>query len=528
MRMVSGQALLKAILDSPDDDAPRLAYADWLESQGEPERGEFIRIQCTLDPMPANDPGRPALLAREAELLDQYGWTWAEEFGTEITEWVYQRGFIERVEMSLERPADQILATLSKGPIRHVRDTGQFCDLEGVVEALPHLERLTGLEFWGFYAIDDRLLAKLLNSPHLKNLRTLVLQHDRNGNLVKNKVLVEGLLSPYRGNLRELAVNVDGVWRGPSPKILLAMARSPYLANLRKLNLSHTILTGDLVRTLGQSPAFAHLEALDLGGCRFSPQLWDEVLRETWVPRLNWLRLSRAATVNAQGFTIDELKDISTYRSGFDQRVRVVDWETEFIDPFSRNTNWQGLTWNDRQRHPLRAMNHWVQAGDYAGLEDQYRRLCQDLAGAEVRAEIDCLPFEEYEEALQIAFRKALAVLPKKEGKAIYLRIRPDLRWMGSFHVQANDSTEFQGQGEVPEEFAYEGPVAEIKVPDFPEAAQVYERQPLHSGIRPSGPALYVLARTAAACGRCLLKHEIPVPVYFSCMHAVFCMRRPG
>ena len=38
---------LQAILADPDDDTPRLIYADWLEEQGDP-RGEFIRVQCEL------------------------------------------------------------------------------------------------------------------------------------------------------------------------------------------------------------------------------------------------------------------------------------------------------------------------------------------------------------------------------------------------------------------------------------------------------------------------------------------------
>src|SRR5437868_3436524 len=44
---------------------------------------------------------------------------------------------------------------------------------------------------------------------------------------------------------------------------------------------------------------------------------------------------------------------------------------TEFIDPCYRNTNWQGLTWKERRRRPLRAMNRWVRAKDYAGLEEE-------------------------------------------------------------------------------------------------------------------------------------------------------------
>jgi uncharacterized protein (TIGR02996 family) len=37
---------LEAIFSDPDDDAPRLVYADWLDERGDPDRAEFIRLQC--------------------------------------------------------------------------------------------------------------------------------------------------------------------------------------------------------------------------------------------------------------------------------------------------------------------------------------------------------------------------------------------------------------------------------------------------------------------------------------------------
>jgi uncharacterized protein (TIGR02996 family) len=40
------QDLLNAIIANPDDDAPRLIYADWLDEQGDELRAEFIRLQC--------------------------------------------------------------------------------------------------------------------------------------------------------------------------------------------------------------------------------------------------------------------------------------------------------------------------------------------------------------------------------------------------------------------------------------------------------------------------------------------------
>jgi uncharacterized protein (TIGR02996 family) len=63
--MITADAFLQAILDAPDDNAPRLIYADQLEERGDP-RGEFIRVQVALfqnDPPAAlrtkDNPGRP-------------------------------------------------------------------------------------------------------------------------------------------------------------------------------------------------------------------------------------------------------------------------------------------------------------------------------------------------------------------------------------------------------------------------------------------------------------------------------------
>ena len=44
----TGRALLAAVLAAPDDDTPRLVYADWLTEQGDGERAEFVRVQCEL------------------------------------------------------------------------------------------------------------------------------------------------------------------------------------------------------------------------------------------------------------------------------------------------------------------------------------------------------------------------------------------------------------------------------------------------------------------------------------------------
>jgi uncharacterized protein (TIGR02996 family) len=43
-----------AILAAPEDEAPRLIYADWLEERGDP-RGEYLRLDCRLAGLPQDD-----------------------------------------------------------------------------------------------------------------------------------------------------------------------------------------------------------------------------------------------------------------------------------------------------------------------------------------------------------------------------------------------------------------------------------------------------------------------------------------
>jgi uncharacterized protein (TIGR02996 family) len=72
-------AFLDDIRRHPDDDAPRLIYADWLDEHGDAERAEFIRLQCRVAVLPEDDPRREALARREAELLQGNWRRWTEE-----------------------------------------------------------------------------------------------------------------------------------------------------------------------------------------------------------------------------------------------------------------------------------------------------------------------------------------------------------------------------------------------------------------------------------------------------------------
>src|SRR5262245_7236808 len=72
------QGFLESITTNPEDDTPRLVYADWLDDQGQSERAEFIRLQIQLARMSEDDPQRPNLVDREQELFQRHRVEWRE------------------------------------------------------------------------------------------------------------------------------------------------------------------------------------------------------------------------------------------------------------------------------------------------------------------------------------------------------------------------------------------------------------------------------------------------------------------
>ncbi len=84
--MTAEDAFLAAIRAAPDDDTPRLVFADWLEEHGDAAasgRAELIRVQCELARWVPDLTRRTALQARASELIQLHGlqagdglWDW--------------------------------------------------------------------------------------------------------------------------------------------------------------------------------------------------------------------------------------------------------------------------------------------------------------------------------------------------------------------------------------------------------------------------------------------------------------------
>ncbi len=134
--MTHHDAFLQAILEAPDDDTPRLVYADWLTDQDDP-RGEFIRVQCRLARMDAADPGRPVLEARERELLARHQDEWLGPLCPLLSRGTFRRGFLDVVAVPARVYLEQA-AIIWPATVRHVEiDLQRFEPPGEVIEFVP-------------------------------------------------------------------------------------------------------------------------------------------------------------------------------------------------------------------------------------------------------------------------------------------------------------------------------------------------------------------------------------------------------
>ena len=140
-------ALLRTIIDNPDDDVPRLVYADWLEDHGQTERAEFIRAQVEMAHLLREGQDVPQairLRSRQTELLARHEREWFREFRTFARSWTFDRGFIGYVSMEARDFADHADFLFENTPLQRLRLARLGKHLPEVI-ASPYLRRLTHL-----------------------------------------------------------------------------------------------------------------------------------------------------------------------------------------------------------------------------------------------------------------------------------------------------------------------------------------------------------------------------------------------
>jgi uncharacterized protein (TIGR02996 family) len=247
---------LDAALARPQDDGPRLVYADFLEQTGDPAdaaRGELVRVQLAL----ARNPDDPALHNLQADLLQRHYAAWTAPLRGFVGGVEFRRGLpdvvsVEAVEF-LDR-GDELFRTL---PVRRV----QFLNAAPVMPLLaqcPFLAHVRELDLcWN--DLGNGGVHLLARSPHLKRVESLDLSFNGLDDAGVT-LLAESSALP---SLRELALNDNGPITSAGVR---ALAESPFVAGLRSLDLTGNDVGEHGVRAVAASRSLAGLRSLKLAG----------------------------------------------------------------------------------------------------------------------------------------------------------------------------------------------------------------------------------------------------------------------
>ena len=237
-------ALLTAIIAHPEEDTPRLVFADWLEENGQPERAEFIRVQIEITRLPERDRKAPHYrerLTRFRELIAAHRDGWVKPLAVPPTQVVFRRGFIEELRSTSGQLVSigdavlcrEVLSSLDVSAPRDVEDAA-FGDPTG-----------------------GAVLRRLASWPGRGRLREL-----RLGGLVLEPAEVEAFVnSPPASGLRALDITTCGF---SSPAVVRVFAACANLTELTELRLGRCELEAGDVLALARSEHLKKLRTVAL------------------------------------------------------------------------------------------------------------------------------------------------------------------------------------------------------------------------------------------------------------------------
>ena len=107
--MSDEDAILAAISAHPEEDTPRLAYADWLDEHGSHIKAEFIRVQIAVNGLvdqPSAEQGKQIhLFRRQQELLDDHLSDLIGPLAADLGYFdvIFDRGFVAELKLDAGR-----------------------------------------------------------------------------------------------------------------------------------------------------------------------------------------------------------------------------------------------------------------------------------------------------------------------------------------------------------------------------------------------------------------------------------------
>jgi uncharacterized protein (TIGR02996 family) len=228
-------ALIRSVVAHPDDDAPRLVYADWLDEHGRAARARLIRVQCQLE----------QLQAEEQELIEKHGQEWGQQLydqGCDVLR--FHRGFPEEVKVSFRDFIQHHNDYNTITPISHLHLHGRLSDRVdddlAALAQLPAAHQIRSLELLENDGVDPDTppgpegMRALADSPYLSQLKKLHLHSPRIGN-EGVQVIAQ---SPTFQNLTHLTLSEPSLTNLPYPQ-LMGLIRSPNLSKLQSLRLGN-------------------------------------------------------------------------------------------------------------------------------------------------------------------------------------------------------------------------------------------------------------------------------------------------
>jgi uncharacterized protein (TIGR02996 family) len=315
--MTDLEALHRAILGHPDDDTPRLIYADALDEAGEGDRAAFIRLQVAADRVPDYDP--IAVRFRYQELKDLGGWpleTLPElPPGLAWTEQPFHRGFPSAIEAGDGSAfVEHAEALFAIAPVEELHLTAIPLTVSEGLSACSRLARVSALVLAD--GVNRMTAVELLRSPHLARLASLQL-----GSGLTTPAAVQAVVrSPAFARLHSFGCRDDS-WSAAAVNELARLAAPP---PIHKLDLSSNRLTDQHLMRLVESPLMRSVEDLALNDNNLGPE-GVSVLAAARLPKLRSLQLIR---VRPEDSGIEALMDL-----GIARELRSLTLSGNFLGP---------------------------------------------------------------------------------------------------------------------------------------------------------------------------------------------------
>jgi uncharacterized protein (TIGR02996 family) len=250
------RSFFHAIKGNPDDDTPRLIFADWLQERGndaDDARGEFLRLNVLRHRLSPDDPTYDLLKRREAELFTEYRWTWLGPLVDAVKSWTFERGMIQITGEAEHLTTPEISAWART-------EAGYWVDALNIREIEQHYRNRYRFVEYREQAFNH--ITQPASSPVLAHLNRLDLCNThRIAYFFRTVLNAENL--PF---LTELLLSHTGLTR----RELLLLARYRPFRRLALLDLQHNGLDDDSARLLAESPYLKNITELRLGHTRFT------------------------------------------------------------------------------------------------------------------------------------------------------------------------------------------------------------------------------------------------------------------